>query len=287
MKIAFECIPCMIRQAIEVAQELTDDTDKQKEIITRSLKEISNIDFDETAPVVSRLIHNHAKEVANNPDPYKELKHNHNFIAEEICKDFNLNRIIDESADPLETACKLSIAGNIIDMGAYTVVERHFIEAAVQSSLKDSLDPYILDQLKIKMDSAKKVLFLADNAGEIVFDKLLINRLDNSKITYVVKGGPIVNDATSVDARESGIDKIVRVIDTGVDCQGTPLNICSEDFIREYESADFIISKGQANYETLSETDNKDIFYLLKAKCPSIASDIGCDQGKTVLIYNK
>lgn len=285
MKIAFECIPCIIRQAVEVAKEVTDDIDKQQQIIKKSLNEISKIDFSETAPVISRAIHNHAKAISNNRDPYKKLKQDHNIIAEDICKTFKLIDKIEASEDQLSTAIKLSIAGNIIDMGAYTVVERGFIESAVESCLNDTLDDKTLLLFKNKLSSAKKILFLADNAGEIVFDKLLINLLDKDKVTYVVKGDAIVNDATMIDAKESGMTNLVRVIDNGLDCQGTPLDLCSQSFKDEFHSSDLIISKGQANYETLSELNGKDIFYLLKAKCPSISEDLNCDLGKTVIHF--
>ena len=283
MKIAQECLPCIIRQAIEVANNLTDDLEKQQAIITYSLKELSNIDFTETAPFLSRNIHNFAKEISGISDPYKDLKVHHNIIAEEICKEYSLQKTIDNSYDKIDTACKLAIAGNIIDMGAYTIIEKHEIETSVNSCLNDELNRDVLTKFKRDLASSTKVMYLADNAGEIVFDKLLIKLMDASKLTYVVKAEAIVNDATMADAHQSGMSELVRVIDNGSDCQGTVLELCSKEFIEEFDKADLIISKGQANYETLSELTNKNIYFLLKAKCQSIAHDIGCTKGKTVL----
>ena len=131
-------------------------------------------------------------------------------------------------------------------------------------------------------------MILTDNAGEIVFDKLLIKELlkirTKDDITYVVKGGPIVNDATIEDAIYTGVTELVNVIDNGLEAQGTLLDICSDDFIKEFNDADIIISKGQANYETLSHLNDPRIYYMLRAKCQCVADDIGCSKNDFAII---
>ena len=134
--------------------------------------------------------------------------------------------------------------------------------------------------------NAQDILYLADNAGEIVFDRLLIEQLPMQKITVVVKGFPIINDATMEDAVAAGLTEIVSVIDNGSDAPGTILEICSDAFVSRFEQADLIITKGQGNYETLSDID-KNIYFILKAKCPVIASDLGCPIGQMVLINKR
>ncbi len=130
---------------------------------------------------------------------------------------------------------------------------------------------------------AKSILYLADNTGEIVFDRLLIEQMPLKKITLVVKGSPIINDACLVDAQVTGVADLVEVIDNGSDAPGTILAECSEDFKQRFEKADLIIAKGQGNYETLSDV-KKDIFFVLKAKCSVIAKHIGCEVGNLVFL---
>jgi uncharacterized protein with ATP-grasp and redox domains len=135
------------------------------------------------------------------------------------------------------------------------------------------------------MNSAKKILYLVDNTGEIFFDKLLIQQMPNDKMTFVVRGYPVINDATLIDAKIAGLTEMVEVIDNGSDAPGTILEDCSKEFLRHFSDADLIIAKGQGNYETLSNS-NKCIFFILKAKCPVIARDIGCEIGSLVIQGN-
>jgi uncharacterized protein with ATP-grasp and redox domains len=126
-------------------------------------------------------------------------------------------------------------------------------------------------------------MYIGDNSGEIIFDKFLIENLPAHKVTYVVKGGPIVNDATMDDAISTGIVDLVKVIDNGHFAQGTILKDCSSTFKNAFNKADLVISKGQANFETLSDIKDKAIFFLLRAKCNSVASAIGCNRMDYVL----
>jgi uncharacterized protein with ATP-grasp and redox domains len=128
------------------------------------------------------------------------------------------------------------------------------------------------------------ILYIADNAGEIVFDRILVEEIQDfeNRVVFVVKGGPILNDATMMDAREAGLTDIVRVIDNGCDAPGTILELCNDAFIEELNRADLIISKGQGNYETLSDIP-RNVFFLLKAKCPVIAGDLSVHVGDLIL----
>ena len=121
------------------------------------------------------------------------------------------------------------------------------------------------------VEKARKILYLADNAGEIALDRLLIEQLSPSKVTLVVRGAPVLNDATLIDAATVGLDEIVEIIDNGSDAPGTILDDCSPEFLRRYEDADLIIAKGQGNYESLSD-ENRNIFFLFKVKCRVIAA---------------
>jgi uncharacterized protein with ATP-grasp and redox domains len=136
------------------------------------------------------------------------------------------------------------------------------------------------------VNDAREILYIADNAGEIVFDRLLIERLPIEKVTVAVKGSPVINDVTMEDALVAGLPRIVEVIDNGSDAPGTILESCSGYFQERFEKADLVIAKGQGNYETLSDID-KNIFFILKAKCPVIARDIGCEVGQMIFQKTK
>ena len=139
-----------------------------------------------------------------------------------------------------------------------------------------------LNAFRNAIDQARQILYLGDNAGEIVFDRLLVEILPREKVTYVVKAHPIINDATIEDAKMAGITDLVEVIDNGDDTPGTVVENCSSEFQKRFEEADMIISKGQGNYETLNLVP-KNIFFLLMAKCPVIAREIECKQGSLVI----
>jgi len=283
MKVSRECISCLARQAVEIAEEATSDVAMQEEIIKRSLKELGELDFKETAPEIAFRMHQHAKSITGNNDPYERLKKQYNKIATEIYHRINEEKWLEKAENPFDMACRLAIAGNIIDFSVGLKLESSDILKSVEDSVKHQIFGTGSTALKEAVEKAKKIMFIADNSGEIIFDKFLLQHLPMNKVTYVVKGGPIVNDATMEDAISTGVSDLVRVIDNGHCAQGTLLKACSEKFIKEFNEADLIISKGQANYETLSDVKDKKIFYLLRAKCKSVAAAIGCKQMDYVL----
>ncbi|MCM1989380.1 damage-control phosphatase ARMT1 family protein [Oceanirhabdus seepicola] len=283
MKVTYECLTCLVRQSTEAARMVTEDIELQQKIIKHTLQEVGKLDFSETAPYLGSIIHKYIKEISNNPDPYKELKAKYNDVAFQICEDLKLSELVKSSDFPLDTACRLAMAGNIIDFSVSILVEEEQVRETIEKCFKANIHGSTADELLDAANKANKILYLADNSGEIVFDKFLINELPKEKITYVVKGEPVVNDATMDDAVSVGMIDLVRVIDNGSDAQGTIFDLCSDEFKNEFEEADLIISKGQANYETLSDVQNKEMFFLLKAKCKSVANNIECIQGDLVM----
>lgn len=283
MKVKHECIPCLVRQAIEISELLVEDQKTQEEIIRFTLNELSDITFDETAPYLAMKVHNYVKEVTGNNDPYKSFKVQFNAIAEDLIDELTLRDKIKDSQFPFDTACRLSIAGNVIDFGLGIHIDRQKVERSIKGSLEAELFGMTTEALWKRIDEAKNIMIITDNAGEIVFDKLLVEQMPMDKITYVVKGGPIVNDATMEDAVDVGMTKLVKVIDNGLAAQGTIMELVSEEFLEQFQSADLILSKGQANYETLSDLNNDRIVFMLRAKCKSIAGAIGCKQGDYVI----
>lgn len=283
MKISHECIYCLARQAVEIAEEATKDVSAQEEIIKRSLRELAEMEFDETAPEIAFKMHQHAKNITGINDPYARLKEQYNEIAKEIYDRINEEKWLDKAEDRFDMACRLAIAGNIIDFSVGLNLEQLDVIKSVEDSIKHDIFGTGTTALREAVEKAKNIMYIADNSGEIIFDKFLLENLPLNKVTYAVKGGPIVNDATMQDAISTGIVDLVKVIDNGHSAQGTILKDCSSTFKSEFSKADLIISKGQANFETLSDIKDKTIFYLLRAKCSSVAAYIGCKQMDYVL----
>lgn len=283
MKVSRECIYCLARQAVEIAEEATSNVTKQEEIIKRSLKELGEMNFNETAPEIAFRMHQHAKNITGINDPYMKLKERYNEIAKEIYDRIIEEKWLDKAEDPFDMACRLAIAGNIIDFSVGLKLEYSDIVKSVDDSIKQDIFGTGTAALREAVEKSNNIMYIADNSGEIIFDKFLLENLPVNKVTYVVKGGPIVNDATMEDAISTGIVDLVKVIDNGHSAQGTILKDCSNTFKNEFSRADLIISKGQANFETLSDIKGKNIFYLLRAKCSSVASSIGCNPMAYVL----
>lgn len=255
----------------------------QEEIIKRSLKELGDMDFNETAPEIGFRMHQHAKNITGNNDPYVKLKEQYNEIAKEIYDRITEEKWLDRAEDRFDMACRLAIAGNIIDFSVGLKLEHSDIVKSVEDSIRHDIFGTGTIALREAVERSNNIMYLADNSGEIIFDRFLLEILPANKVTYVVKGGPIVNDATMDDAISTGVVDLVRVIDNGHSAQGTILKNCSSTFMTEFRKADLIISKGQANFETLSDIKDKTIFYLLRAKCSSVASAIGCSRMDYVL----
>lgn len=269
MKLHLECVPCYIRQALDAAQMVTEDKKLQEQILRKSLIVASKFDTESSGFITQAKIQNVIKEILPDGDPYRKVKEKYNRITLGLADE--LKRVIEISTDPFETSLRISLAGNIIDFGPNANLNSKILKKAIKKSLSQSLDEEKIKLLKENIDNAKRILFIGDNAGEIVLDKIFIEKLPKEKITYVVREDYALNDATMQDAKMVGMTDTVRVITTGLDMPAAILPFCSHNFLGEYKKSDLIISKGQGNYEALCEED-KNIFFLLKIKCPIIAS---------------
>ena len=284
MRIYLDCISCFIRQALDAARLATDDEQIHKKVVEQVLRLAADLDMSQSPPVIGQQIHRLIRSLVGSDDPYYRVKKQFNSLALKLYHD--LRKQIISSKDPLETAIRLAIAGNVIDFGVKSSLSESEVKKTINDSLSGYLNPEQVQNFKNAVMEAEEIFYLADNAGEIVFDHLLIEQLPIEKITVVVKGSPVINDATIEDANIVGLGRIVEVIDNGSDGPGTILETCSQSFRDRFEDTDLIIAKGQGNYETLSNV-NKNIFFILKAKCPVIASDLGCEVGEMILRKSK
>jgi len=280
MQTYLDCIPCFARQALEAMRRLGRDAETTERLVRVVLAELSRLEFNQPPPVAGKRIHRLIRELLDDEDPYRELKERFNRYALELYP--SLARQAGESADPFETSLRLAIAGNSIDFAAFGDISETTIGAVLERAMRRPLVGSV-SRLRREVEAAREILYLADNAGEIVFDRLLIERLPRDRVTVVVRGHPVINDATMEDAKAAGLTELVEVIDNGSDAPGTLLDDCSASFRRRFERADLVVAKGMGNYETLNEMGGRRIFFLLIAKCPLVAEHIGCAEGEFVV----
>ena len=274
------CYLCILNQSQNALNLMgTDETTRL--LITRQIAGILR-DFD-PAYSPSNLIYETNRMLCNivgNADPYQGMREAG--MAQALAVLPRLERLVADAEDPLDIAIRLSIAGNIIDV---IPGQTYNLWEVIGQSLEEPYTGDGLDAFRQALGRARHVLYLADNAGESVFDRLLIQQI-NQPVVYAVKSAPILNDATQTDAIRAGIDQFARIVCNGSDGPGTILPKCNQEFLDLYQSADLIISKGQANYETLSEQGER-IFFLMKVKCPVIGHDIEAPMGSLLLQQGK
>ena len=279
MNTYYECIPCFVNQALTAMKSVDDE---KKEIIMREiLKRLSNIDFSLSPPEMAREIFDVIENQIGVKDLYYDIKIKSNQYILDL--EDEIRDLIEKSADPMVTALRLAIAGNIIDFGAKNDFTDELIHSEMDKALEIVIDNSKIYKLKNEIEKANKILYLGDNAGEIVFDKLFLEQLPVEKIIFAVRGNAIINDALMEDAEMVGITDLLPVVSNGDNIPGTVLNRCSDEFKEIFEESDLIISKGQGNYETLSYVD-RNICFLLKAKCPVIAKDLNREVGDFIIL---
>jgi uncharacterized protein with ATP-grasp and redox domains len=256
------------------------DEKKIQEILAAFGHQLSLIHAEAIPPEIGREAYRLISEKSGVLDPYAELKKANTQQALFLYP--RLKERVALSQDRVKMAIRMAIAGNVIDFGANADFDLDK-DLDILLSQKLAVDHYHTFCRVLKR--ARKVLFIADNAGETVFDRILIEEL-GKPVIYAVREKPIINDAVLQDALDAGIDKVAEIISSGTDAPGTILNLCSDNFLKIFQSADFVISKGQGNYEGLSE-ETRPVFFLLKAKCAVIARDIGVKQGNLILMKAK
>ena len=280
MKTSLDCLPCFVRQTLDAARMVSTDPAFHESFLREILARITEMSLDTAPAVFGRELHRRIRGLSGRGDPYREAKERQNLFALALMP--GLREEISAAPDPLILAARLAAAGNVIDLGAPGAIS----ETSVRESIAQAMTRPLVGEengFREEILSAENILYLADNAGEIVMDRLFIERLGPSRVTVAVRGGPILNDATRADARATGLDEIVEIIDNGSDAPGTLLEDCSPEFLRRFEAADLVLAKGQGNFETLAGHP-KNIFFLFKVKCPVIAAEAGAPVGAHVLI---
>ncbi len=276
MKTYLDCFPCFLRQILDSARVADLSEAQQYELLQRVLVEAQRYDMSYTPSEMSSRIQEMVRQVSLSVDPYRRAKDHSTRQALALLP--RLKELVRRAPDPLEVAVRLSIAGNIIDHG---VVKEFDLESTIERVLREPFAINHLSALRVALTRCRNVLYLADNAGETVFDRVLIEQLP-VPVTYVVKAAPTVNDATLEDAIAAGIHEVATIVDNGSDALGTLLYRCSPEFVERFWAADLIIAKGQANFESV-DGSGAPAFYLLQAKCEVVSKHLGVPQYGIVL----
>jgi len=281
MKAQLECFSCNIRQAQEAALLAGAPKNLVWCISQEVCKLFASADPEWTPAYMTSLAHQVAKTMTGVGDIYREEKRKYNQIALQLYP--RLKAFVEEGPpeERLERAVKVAIAGNIIDLGVYREVSPEKILAQITDEGwgRCHLEAFLED-----LEEAESIFYAADNAGEVVFDRVFLEEITPAKkVFFVVKGGPMSNDATLFDAQEAGLGSIVKIITTGRAEIGIDLEKALPEVQKAWEEADLVISKGQANFESLSSWRRDRVYFLLKAKCVPVARELEVPQGALVL----
>ncbi|MCK5627639.1 DUF89 family protein [Candidatus Bathyarchaeota archaeon] len=288
MKIKLYCPSCLINRAFVESQKASDDPEIRLKSLLDSFKAIScNISPNVTPAYLGTIRDRTIKETSKNPDPFHEEKIISNQRAIELlplAEDYVQKA--EKPSDKFRKACLISIVGNAFEFG---IKDYHFDYKDLPKWIEDvekDIGIDHIDKIEKLANKVDNILFLTDNAGEIAFDKILVEQLKNmgASITVAVKAHPISNDATLDDAKIVNITKIAdKVTTTGTDTVGLILEECSKEFLNEYDKADLVIAKGMAHYETITEYKlTKPHALLFRVKCLSISKDLKIDLGKNI-----
>jgi len=268
MKLATDCYECLRRLLCQAADLATDDASLKQRATEEAMKILDNeFSYSQLSIAIATKIHKVVKEVTHNPDPYKEMKEREMTLARELYPELR-----SRYKDDLRGCLKLAAAANVIDFFREPGSIKDDIREPVSFAVDDS------EQLEAKIKDAGKVLYLADNAGELYLDLPLVKWMKQfAHVIYVVKPSPVQDDLTLDDVRRSGLEgEFGKIINTGIAAPGIVFSLASAQFKREFESADLIFAKGMGHYEALSELPPEgNIFYCLKAKCKPVADSLG------------
>jgi damage-control phosphatase, subfamily I len=276
------CFPCFLRQTIIALDRHSESHTVPQEIHMDIMSEVMLLmreaDINKPPSYTTTFIHRLIRERLGD-DPYRETKHEYNNIALGLYP--GLSRQVRASRDPLLTASRLAIAGNVIDFGIFSSID---INGSVTRALEGGIAVDNYQAFRRSVSEAREILYLLDNSGEMVFDRILIEELERlgKKVKAVVKGSPVLNDATRDDAAQVDLTNVCEVIDNGSDAVGTILEWTSSEFQDEFRASELVISKGQANFETLGDAGEK-TYFLFQSKCDVVSKELGLSPGSMLL----
>lgn len=289
MKLQPECITCIIAQVKNVTSMFELSEEKRIAAMDDTHRYLAGANYEGCTPEsmgeLWQILLRHVGEA----DPYRDVKSLCNQEAMKMLPEIRAK--IPRAKDPFTVTLKYAIAGNLIDYGLEHPVSLEEQNAQIDAIANTQFSIDDSNKLLSALARAKTMLYLGDNAGEIVFDKLLIEQIralyPQIDLSFVVKGSAVLNDVTREDAKEVGMDEVAYVIDNGDASPGTVLTRTSEAFQRAFEQADVILSKGQGNFESLSGIEKENLFFLFTAKCDTVCAEAGVPKLSIVCMENQ
>ena len=282
MRLKPDCIICNLNIILRTLKIINKDENFLIENMKKVIGAISKVNKKLFPPELGGIVYKIVINSTNVKDPYKDIKRKQNNLI--LNNYFNLRQTILNTKDPLFEVVKFAVIGNVIDFGINEVVD---FEEDIKNSLKRriAINDYNLLERDLKL--SKRILYIGDNSGEIVFDKLLISLIKeiypDIDITFACRSEPIINDVLIKDALQVGIDEYAKVMSSGMNLPGTILRYVNNEFMEELRRSDLVIAKGQGNFEGLEEEKMEKIYFLLKAKCNVVADYLGCRVGDLII----
>lgn len=282
-----ECINCMLKRYLSrIPEQLSEE--ERLDYIQMICKQIGEASKEEGAPVLVQAIKQELKFRYDVQEDYSEEKHYFNQMM--LQREQAIEGTIAISDNPLMIALQYSMTGNYIDFGSMNVVDEEYLEKLLKTVEERPVSSQIYNNMCVDLSKANRLVFITDNCGEIVLDKVLIKTIQDQyphvKITVMVRGGETLNDATMKDAEEVGMTELVKVIHNGNDIAGTCLSKLSDEALMCLNEADLILSKGQANFETLRGC-GKNIYYIFLCKCDMFANRFGVEKYTGMFLNDK
>lgn len=285
MNIDNACVECIINQSRRVTEAIRADSALSKRMVDRVETLGEEFDFTQSPPEVASYVYEQMAELAGMEDLYGELKAH----ATEKAKTFipQLHQELENSSDKLLTAIKIAVAGNVIDLAAEVTFD---LNEEMEKIFDTNFAYDDMDQLQSALEKASTLLYIGDNVGEHIFDYLCIETLQTLypelQISYMVRGNPIINDVTMLEAKEAGFDRLCTLVDSGVNTPGFAYERANEMSQKLFDEADLVITKGMGNYECLSPSPRTNLCYLLKVKCNVVANSLGQSVGDIICKMN-
>jgi uncharacterized protein with ATP-grasp and redox domains len=281
MNIDPACVECIINQSKRVADAINADEKLTLEIVQAVEMMAPGFSFEQSPPEVASSVYEKMAQIAGKEDLYDEVKR----LSTEKAQTFipYLQKEIAASAEPLLTATKVAVAGNVIDLAAEYAFD---LNEELDKIFHTSFAVNDFERLQEKLSTSQSLLYIADNAGEHIFDKIYIQTIlslyPDIRLTYMTRGNAIINDVTYAEAKEAGFDELCELVSSGVNTPGFVYDRANKASQELFDSADLIITKGMGNYECLSDVKRENLFFLLKVKCNVVARSLDKNVGDIV-----
>ncbi len=285
MQTYLDCYPCFLRQTLAAVRLITNQEPEQKRVLDQVMQTLPTLPLEYAPPRIAGVVYGIITRETGVADPYDEIKKSSNRQAMAVLPE--LTRIIEQKPDRLRAAAALAISGNLIDFGVQH--EGFKLSKGLNGQFPDHFDPDDFPAFEQQLPKTTKLLYIGDNAGEIVADKIFISQMKIAyprlEVGFAVRGAPIINDVTIVDAEQVGMAEVARIINSGCRAPALLEDEMSPEMADWFHHATIIIAKGQGNYESLSQS-KQDIFFLLQCKCPVVAADLGTPIGSMIFKYH-